>query len=62
MAINNVAIEDGCITCGVCESVCPEVFEMADIAKVKAGVDFNSFEAQLKDAADQCPLSIIKVS
>ena len=61
MAISKVTIADGCISCGICEAAAPDVFEISDIAHVKAGVDFNQFEAQIKDAAGQCPVSVIKV-
>ncbi len=61
MAISKVVIADGCISCGICESICPEVFEMPDTAKVKSGVDYNKFEAQIRQAATDCPVSIIKV-
>lgn len=63
MAISSVTIEEGCTACALCEQVCPDVFEMADdVAKVKSGVDFNQFEAQIKESADSCPVTVIKVS
>lgn len=61
MTISKVEIIDGCISCGVCESTCPEVFEMPDIAHVKAGVDFNQHEEKVKEAAAACPVSVIIV-
>ena len=61
MAITKVTINEGCISCGVCESVCPEVFEMPDTAKVKAGADFNSHEEKIREAAGSCPVSVIEV-
>jgi ferredoxin len=30
MAITRVWIEDGCIACGACETICPEVFVLLD--------------------------------
>ncbi len=30
----NVKVEDGCIACGACESICEAVFSMEDIAVV----------------------------
>ena len=62
MAISNVIIEDGCTACALCEQICPEVFEMAeDTAEVKDGADFNEYEDKIKEAADSCPVSVIKV-
>lgn len=61
MPITSVTIEDGCTSCGVCEQMCPEVFEIKDVATVKDGVDFNQFENQIKEAAASCPVEVIKV-
>lgn len=44
MAVSKVTILDGCISCALCEQICPEVFEIPDIARVKSGVDLNQFE------------------
>jgi len=61
MAIASVTIEEGCTACALCEQICPEVFEMVeDVAKVKAGVDFNANEEKVKEAADSCPVTVIK--
>ncbi len=60
MAISRVWIEDGCTACGLCEEICPEVFKLEDLATVKAGVNFNDYEAQIKEAAESCPVEVIK--
>jgi ferredoxin len=61
MAITKVWIEEGCIACGVCEATAPEVFEMdEETAVVKEGVNFNEYEDQIIDAAEQCPVEVIK--
>ncbi|MDY0342525.1 MAG: ferredoxin [Lentimicrobium sp.] len=62
MAIKKVWIEDGCTSCGLCESICPDVFVVEDIAVVKEGVNFEDFEDEIKDAADSCPVEVIKFS
>lgn len=47
--------EDLCTACGVCSDLCPDVFELDDIAKVKTeSVDGDLLECA-KDAAEQCP-------
>ncbi|HSH52150.1 MAG TPA: ferredoxin [Bacteroidales bacterium] len=60
MAITKVWIEEGCTSCGLCESICPEVFEMPEEAIVKEDADFASNEEGIKEAAESCPVEIIK--
>lgn len=62
MAISKVTIDDGCIVCSLCEQICPEVFEVTDTAKVKSGVDLNANEPKIKEAAESCPVAVIKVA
>jgi len=62
MAISKVVVEDTCTACGICEQSCPEVFEMGDIAVVKAGADLNANEACINEAVAACPSECIKVS
>mgnify|MGYP000480216612 CR=1 FL=1 len=55
-----VVIEDGCIACGACESICDAVFSVSDKAVVdESAVAAN--EAGVKEAADACPVSAIVV-
>lgn len=61
MAISKVWIEEGCIVCDACEDVCPEVFKVTeDSCDVLTGVDFNEFEDQIVEAAESCPVEVIK--
>ncbi len=62
MAISKVWIEEGCTSCGLCENTCPRVFEVLDATAIvkSAGVDFNELEAEIKQAADDCPVEVIK--
>lgn len=55
-----VTISDDCICCGACESICGEVFSIADKAVVDASaVDANA--DAVKEAAAACPVSAITV-
>ena len=55
-----VKIEDGCIACGACESICDKVFTVEDLAKVnEAEVAAN--EDSVKEAAESCPVGAIVI-
>jgi ferredoxin len=60
MAISKVWIVDGCTACGLCSEICPEVFTVEDEATVIEGVNFSNFEKQIKEAAESCPVEVIK--
>ena len=62
MAITRVWIEEGCISCGLSESNCPEVFkvETGEPSKVIEGVDYSGLEEKIKEAAKKCPVEVIK--
>jgi len=68
MPISRVWIEDGCLSCGLAESICPEVFkvvenadfEVVDSNTVIEDVDLSKFEAKIKEAAENCPVDVIK--
>jgi len=62
MAITKVWIEEGCIACGLCENICPEVFKLKDEATVVEGVKYSEYEKKIKEAAESCPVEIIKYS
>lgn len=56
----NVTIEDSCIGCGACESICDAVFRVEDRAEViPAGIAGN--ESCVEEAANACPVSAIVV-
>ena len=55
-----VRIEEGCIACGACESFCPDVFKVEDVANVvEANIAGN--EDCVKEAAESCPVSVIQI-
>jgi len=60
MAIKKVWIEEGCTACGLCEDICPEVFKVEDIATVIEAVNYDDYEEQIKEAAESCPVEVIK--
>ena len=61
MAIKKVWIEEGCTLCSLCVDACPEVFELGDeTSVVKKGADLNANEDKIKEAAESCPVEVIK--
>lgn len=52
-----------CIGCGVCESECPEVFEMNDegLAVAKDGEIGEDVLERAKEAQSQCPVEAITI-
>jgi ferredoxin len=60
MAIKKVWVEDGCISCGLCEEVAGEIFEVDDTSQVKSGADFSKNEDAIREAAEGCPVEVIK--
>jgi len=61
VAIKKVWIEEGCISCGLSEDNCSEVFKLKDgIATVLENVDYLGLEEKIIDAAEGCPVEVIK--
>ena len=57
----NVKIEDTCVACGACESICDAVFHVEEKAHVnQTEVDNN--EECVKEAAESCPVSAIVIN
>lgn len=56
----NVKIEDGCIACGACESICDAVFTVEDVAVVNQSAVADNIDC-VKEAADACPVGVIIV-
>jgi ferredoxin len=54
---------DACIGCGLCESICPEVFRMDDEGISEVIVDDipDSLLEAAQDAASQCPAGAIRI-
>jgi ferredoxin len=56
--------KDACISCGLCPSICPEVFEMEDDGKAGVVTDLvpEAEEDGAKEAEESCPVNAISVS
>jgi len=65
MTIKKVWIEPGCIVCHRSSDNCPEVFYFPDGSEttaVRPGADFAKHDAAIREAAEGCPVQVIKFS
>lgn len=54
-------VNENCIACGLCASLCPEVFELGDtMAQVKADPQNGDEETRAQEALESCPTSAIE--
>ena len=60
MAIKKVWVEDGCISCGLCEATAPKIFEVNKVSKIKDNASFNKSKNEIIEAAENCPVEVIK--
>ncbi len=56
-----VRVTEDCVSCGRCVEICPEVFEMGDIAIAKVDQVPPEHQEAVRQAADECPTSAIIV-
>lgn len=56
-------VDENCIGCGACVSICPEVFQMNDEGLAEAYVDPvpSEHEESAQEAADGCPVDAIHI-
>lgn len=63
--MKKVYIADGCVGCGACQSICPNVFKVDDTASIRedavidAGI-IDDNEMGIVDAMEICPVNVIK--
>lgn len=53
---------DGCIGCGLCVAVCPDVFSMHDdgYAEVTGEANDSNIDS-VREACESCPVSVIQI-
>lgn len=58
--IKDVKIKSGCISCGTCERICPNVFKVDGISTVITR-DFSVDQSLIFEASESCPVNVIDV-
>lgn len=53
-------IEPGCITCGMCEFIAPQVFEVTDISHIKPDAKITENQDLIEQSVQECPVFVIK--
>jgi ferredoxin len=69
MTIRRIWIEEGCISCVLCQDLVPEVFEVraGETSRVRKKYERHlgqgpEMEERLQEAADSCPVEVIQLS
>lgn len=57
--MKKLSIEPGCVSCGSCQAICPQVFKLDRTAKVLPDADLEKNEQLITEAADLCPVQVI---
>lgn len=52
---------DGCIGCGVCADICPDVFRIAADGLSEVVAKPDGFEETVREAAASCPVEVIHI-
>lgn len=57
-----VVDKDGCISCGLCVSTCPEIFSFDEdgVAEATGKITDSNF-ASAQSAASSCPVAVIDI-
>ncbi|OYT66038.1 ferredoxin [Candidatus Bathyarchaeota archaeon ex4484_205] len=53
--------KDACIGCGLCESLCPDVFQLGEDGKAEVISPDGCDGCDCQSVADSCPSSAIKI-
>lgn len=57
----HATVNENCISCGLCTTVCPEVFSMGDDGFAHGGNFEEALLDQAQEARDGCPVNAISL-
>lgn len=67
MTIRRIWIEEGCISCNLCEDLAPEVFEVPAGSESKLKKRYErelerpDIQEKVQEAVDSCPVEVIQI-
>ena len=64
IVMHATVLQKACIRCGMCASICPEVFSLPDdgeSARAICDTVPEEYAVSVQEAADSCPTSAIEV-
>ncbi len=67
MTLRKVWIDEGCISCNLCEDLVAEIFQVpaGETSQVRKGYEKllkePGMEERIQEAADSCPVEVIRV-
>ncbi len=59
--IKKVWVNSKCVGCGTCEIICPSVFEIENVSRVKENPVIEGNEDKIREAAQTCPAGAIEI-
>jgi len=63
--IKKVWIEEGCISCKLCQDIAPDVFLVEDdqdcVVRPEAAAQFGPQSEDIEQAAEDCPVEVIHI-
>lgn len=58
--MKKVTIQPGCISCGSCEFICPQVFKVKQTSEVIIHRQYDEHAELIRKAAQKCPVQVIE--
>jgi len=58
--MKKVKVFPGCIGCGMCQALAPQVFKVTEVSHIKEGVDYKKYKHEIDQAIDSCPVHVIE--
>ena len=57
--MKKVRIAPGCTTCGLCEFLAPDIFQVTDISHIKSDAPVDQHAQAIEQAVAECPVQVI---